>query len=98
VSNESCPECDGYQTVIVDGEEVHCTTCSLRAEVERLRAEVERVEGQRKLRADLAYLMKSEKDDALAEVMRLRTAGDALAEVVDDWPEMVAAWQEARRD
>ena len=30
------------------------------------------------------------------EVMRLRTAGDALADVVDDWPELVAAWNEAR--
>ena len=33
-----------------------------------------------------------------AEVERLRTAGDALAEVVDDWPELVAAWKEARRE
>lgn len=38
MSSESCSECDGYETVIVDGEEVHCATCSLRAEVERLRA------------------------------------------------------------
>jgi hypothetical protein len=28
---------------------------------------------------------------------RLRAAGDALAEVADEWPELVAAWQEARR-
>lgn len=35
-------------------------------------------------------------DATRAERDRLRTAGDALAEVVDDWPELVAAWQEAR--
>jgi hypothetical protein len=33
-----------------------------------------------------------------AEVERLRAAGDALAEVADEWPELVAAWQEVRRD
>lgn len=68
-------------------------------EVERLRAEVERVEGQRKLRADLAYLMKSEKDDALAEVMRLRAAGDALAEEVRPGErDVLRQWEEARRE
>ena len=40
MSGESCSECDGYGVVIVDGEEVHCATCSLRAEVERLRADL----------------------------------------------------------
>lgn len=35
----------------------------------------------------------------LDEIERLRTAGDALAEAdVDDWPELVAAWNEARRE
>ena len=34
----------------------------------------------------------------LDEIERLRTAGDALAEVVDDWPELVDAWKEARRE
>lgn len=46
----------------------------------------------------------SDEDDAalvteaamLDEITRLRAAGDALAEVVDDWPELVGAWQEAR--
>jgi len=38
VSGEMCSECDGYEVVIVDGEEVHCATCSLRAEVAQLRA------------------------------------------------------------
>jgi hypothetical protein len=33
-----------------------------------------------------------------AEVERLRAAGDALYEVADEWPELVEAWQEARRD
>ena len=33
-----------------------------------------------------------------AEVERLRAAGDALAEVVDDWPELVIAWREARHE
>jgi hypothetical protein len=32
------------------------------------------------------------------DVMRLRAAGDALAEVADEWPELVEAWQEARRE
>jgi hypothetical protein len=32
------------------------------------------------------------------EVERLRAAGDALAEVADEWPELVEAWQEARRE
>jgi hypothetical protein len=34
----------------------------------------------------------------LDEVERLRAAGDALAEVADEWPELVEAWQEARRE
>jgi hypothetical protein len=33
-----------------------------------------------------------------AEIKRLRAAGDALAEVADEWPELVEAWQEARRE
>ena len=37
MSGEMCSECDGYEVVIVDGEEVHCATCSLRAEVAQLR-------------------------------------------------------------
>lgn len=41
MSGEMCSECDGYEVVIVDGEEVHCATCSLRAEMERLRAAVD---------------------------------------------------------
>lgn len=89
MSGESCSECDGYEVVIVDGEEVHCATCSLRAEVERLRAdlaaeraEVVRLESQVRMLAGLSR--------------RLLLAGDALAEVVDDWPELVVAWQEAR--
>jgi len=42
VSSESCSECDGYEVVIGwDGEEVRCTACSLRAEVERLRAAID---------------------------------------------------------
>jgi hypothetical protein len=32
------------------------------------------------------------------EIERLRAAGDALAEVADEWPELVEAWQEARRE
>jgi hypothetical protein len=35
--------------------------------------------------------------EAAAEIERLRAAGDALAEVADEWPELVEAWQEARR-
>ncbi len=35
---------------------------------------------------------------AADEIERLRAAGDALAEVADEWPELVEAWQEARRE
>jgi hypothetical protein len=34
----------------------------------------------------------------VAEIERLRAAGDALAEVADEWPELVEAWREARRE
>jgi hypothetical protein len=37
-------------------------------------------------------------DEAADEIERLRAAGDALAEVADEWPELVEAWQEARRE
>lgn len=37
-------------------------------------------------------------DPFLDEIVRLRAAGDALAEVADEWPELVATWQEARRE
>jgi len=36
-------------------------------------------------------------NDLANEVLRLRAAGDALAEVADEWPELVEAWQEARK-
>ena len=36
--------------------------------------------------------------DAAAEIERLSAAGDALAEVADEWPELVETWQEARRE
>ena len=29
---------------------------------------------------------------------RMLLAGDALAEVADEWPELVEAWREARRE
>jgi len=69
-------------------------------EITRLRAEVERIEDHCKLRADLAYLMKCEKDDALAEIERLRTAGKALAEVAvaaSPWITPVAAMVQRER-
>jgi hypothetical protein len=34
---------------------------------------------------------------AFASRKRVRAAGDALAEVADEWPELVEAWQETRR-
>jgi len=41
-------------------------------------------------------------EEAAAEIERLRAAGDALAEVVDEWaratPAALVAWQEARRE
>jgi len=36
--------------------------------------------------------------DAINEIERLRAAGDALAEVTDEWPELAEAWMEARRE
>jgi hypothetical protein len=33
----------------------------------------------------------------VAEIERLRAAGDALAEVADEWPELVEAWKRARK-
>ena len=38
------------------------------------------------------------RQDAADEIERLRAAGDALAEVADEWPELVEAWQEVRRE
>ena len=38
------------------------------------------------------------RQEAADEIERLRAAGDALAEVADEWPELVEAWQEARRE
>ena len=54
-----------------------------------------------RLRADLAAANSELRSDLLAarqEITRLRAAGDALAEVADEWPELVEAWQEARRE
>ena len=45
-----------------------------------------------------AILAMPEMQEMLAEIVRLRDAGDALAEVADEWPELVKAWQEARRE
>ncbi len=74
-----CNRCEAEEAALNHIATLTADLAAERAEIERLRAEVERIEGQRKLRADLAYLMKCEKDDALAEIIRLRTAGDALA-------------------
>jgi uncharacterized small protein (DUF1192 family) len=60
-------------------------------EIERLRAEVER-------KHDYACRMDALAEERLIEITRLRAAGDALAEVADEWPELVEAWQEARRE
>ena len=45
--------------------------------------EIERLESQVQMLAGLSR--------------RMLLAGDALAEVADEWPELVAAWQEARK-
>jgi hypothetical protein len=89
VSSEMCSECDGYEVVIVDGEEVHCATCSLRAEVEQLR--------------DWHSEMFQYAADRDAEIERLRRLGDTLAHHVraGESKEMysaVHAWEEARRE
>jgi predicted RNase H-like nuclease (RuvC/YqgF family) len=111
VSGESCSECDGDETVIVDGEEVHCATCSLRAENERLRDEVISMRAER----DSAQTQCRHLSDRIAsnaaeraEIERLRAAGDALAEALnEDMGDTTSGaritfalveWQEARRD
>ena len=64
--------------------------------IERLRAEND----------DLQVLLRGRTAELQDEVKRLRAAGDALAEAVDDtwwpaypcdFPDLLAAWQEARR-
>ena len=46
-----------------------------------------------------AILLAADAIDARdAKIERLRAAGDALAEVADEWPELVEAWREARRE
>lgn len=52
-------------------------------EIVRLKAEVERIEGQRKLRADMAYLFKAERNDERALANQL---ADALKMVLHDRP------------
>jgi uncharacterized coiled-coil DUF342 family protein len=70
-------------------------------EIERLRDEVISMRAER----DSAQTQCRHLSDRIAsnaaeraEIERLRAAGDALAEVVDEWPELAEAWQEARRD
>jgi hypothetical protein len=53
---------------------------------------------ERALDDRLIAALRSDLTAERAEVERLRAAGDALAEVADEWPELVAAWQEARRE
>ena len=87
----------------------HCAIAILADEIERLRAEV--LHEQHQVGTDPARLRTEVgAADALAntlralvaeqhdEIERLRAAGDALAEVADEWPELVEAWQEARRE
>ena len=62
----------------------------MEVEVRSALAEIERLREQR------PTLLPSAHELLTAEIDRLRAAGDALAEVVDDWPELLAAWQEAR--
>lgn len=52
-------------------------------EIVRLTAEVKRIEGQRKLRADMAYLFKAERNDERALANQL---ADALFAVKHDRP------------
>ena len=74
------------------------TETALLDEIKRLTADLaaERAEVKR-LRGFAEYVHQNHMK-ALSEVDRLRAAGDALAEVVDDWPELVAAWKETRRE
>ena len=61
MSGESCSECDGYGVVIAGGEEVHCATCSLRAEVERLRNEIYETTGHVLFLLDSYHLWSEDK-------------------------------------
>jgi hypothetical protein len=91
----------------------HCAVAILADEIERLRAEFSAVLGDaiakdaevERLRAALRlagffpwWSETAELAAERAEVERLRAAGDALAEVADEWPELVEAWREARRE
>ena len=76
MSSDPCSECDGYEVVIVDGEEVHCQTCSLRAEVQRLRAELAAERTANRITESHNHF------DCAAHMARLRAAGDALAEAL----------------
>ena len=74
---------EGYARALHEIEQLGTDLANERAEVERLR------DGRVRLASKII-------DRAADEIVRLRTAGDALAEALDDWPELVAAWNEAR--
>jgi hypothetical protein len=74
---------------------------ALRADLAAERAEVERLRAQRPTLMPSAHMLLTD------EIDRLRTAGDALAEVVCSWHEEripvefldpLTAWEEARRE
>jgi hypothetical protein len=80
------------------GSDLDCVAISEAAdELDRLTADLaaERAEVER-LRDGRVRLASKIIDRAADEIVRLRAAGDALAEALDDWPELVAAWNEAR--
>ena len=52
------------------------------ATIDRLTAENERIEGQRKFRADLAYVMGGQRDDALAALEVERKLADDLGRLL----------------
>jgi hypothetical protein len=72
---------------------------TLTADLAAERAEVERLRAALRLAGFFPWWNETAELAAVrAEIERLRAAGDALAEVADEWPELVEAWQEARRE
>ena len=86
---QSCPKAPCQHSSDRDTD-IATLTADLAAE----RAERDSVETQcRHLRERICRLAAN----AAHEIVRLRAAGDALAEVADEWPELIEAWQRARK-
>lgn len=110
MSSDPCSECDGYEVVIVNGEEVHCATCSLQAEVERLRAEADEANELLERMTSILHLTANALHGGPLEngwwswhdlpelAERLRAAGDALAAWVGQSKPNNRSWADRQGD